>query len=131
MAHNRHKEKSAAELLQDLIWVNAVQVYFLKVIAENGVSLMANIAEVQAAVTAIEGDTANVARVNLLSLASLANAPARPKNVTIVTRVSNDTELKWDANTDTDLAGYEIVWRETAVPEWTNFVFVGNVGNVK
>ena len=73
--------------------------------------------------------TANVTRVNLISLASLANAPAKPKNVGVVTtRLTNDTELKWDANTDADLAGYEIVWRETAHPEWTNSFFVGNVG---
>src|SRR5215217_1939298 len=43
--------------------------------------------------------TANVARVNLIALASLASAPARPKNVGLVTtRLTNDTELKWDAN---------------------------------
>ena len=72
--------------------------------------------------------TANVARVNLIALASLANAPAKPKNVAIVTtRLTNDTGLKWDANTDTDLAGYEIVWRDTTSAEWTNSTFVGNV----
>ena len=69
--------------------------------------------------------TANVARVNLISLASLANAPARPKNVGIVTtRLTNDTELKWDANADSDIAGYEVVWRDTTSPEWTNAVRV-------
>ena len=74
--------------------------------------------------------TANVARVNLISLANLANAPAKPKNVAIVTtRLTNDTELKWDANTDADIAGYEIVWRETTLPEWTNSINVGNVMN--
>ncbi len=74
--------------------------------------------------------TANVARVNLISLVSLANAPAKPKNVGIVTsRLTNDTELKWDANTDADLAGYEIVWRDTTAAEWTNSLFVGNVTN--
>src|SRR4030095_4091484 len=42
---------------------------------------------------------ANVARVNAASLAMLALAPARPKNVGIVTaRLTNDTDLKWDAN---------------------------------
>ncbi len=71
---------------------------------------------------------ANVARVNDAALAALALAPARPKNVGIVTaRLTNDTDLKWDANTDADLAGYEIVWRETTSPVWTNSVFVGNV----
>jgi len=68
---------------------------------------------------------ANVTRVNMISLASLALAPAKPKNVGIVTaRLTNDTDLKWDASTDADLAGYEIVWRETTVPEWTNSAFV-------
>jgi len=72
--------------------------------------------------------TANVARVNLIALASLASAPAKPKNVGIVTaRLTNDTDLKWDANTDTDLAGYEVVWRDTTSPVWTNSVYVGNV----
>lgn len=70
----------------------------------------------------------NATRVNLVALASLANAPAKPKNVGIVTgRLTNDTDLKWDANTDADLAGYEIVWRDTTAPEWTNSKFVGNV----
>lgn len=72
--------------------------------------------------------TANVARVNLIALASLANAPAKPENVGIVTsRLTNDTELKWDANTDADLAGYEIVWRDTSEPEWTHSIRVGKV----
>ena len=71
---------------------------------------------------------ANVARVNLIALASLASAPAKPKNVGIVTaRLTNDTDLKWDANTDTDLAGYEVVWRDTTEAEWTHSKFVGNV----
>ena len=74
--------------------------------------------------------TANVTRVNLIALASLASAPAKPKNVAIVTtRLTNDTELKWDANTDVDLAGYESVWRDTTSPEWTDSIFVGNVTN--
>lgn len=72
--------------------------------------------------------TANVARVNLIALASLASAPARPNNVGIVTaRLTNDTELKWDANTDADIAGYEVVWRDTTSPVWTNAMNVGNV----
>lgn len=72
--------------------------------------------------------TANVCRVNLIALASLASAPAKPKNVGIVTgRLTNDTELKWDANTDADIAGYEVVWRDTTSPVWTNSMNVGNV----
>lgn len=72
--------------------------------------------------------TANVGRVDLAALASLANAPAKPQNVSIVTaRLTNDTDLKWDANTDADVAGYEVVWRDTTSAEWTNSTFVGNV----
>jgi Zn-dependent M28 family amino/carboxypeptidase len=71
---------------------------------------------------------ANVTRINAAALAALALAPAKPKNVGIVTaRLTNDTDLKWDANTDADLSGYEIVWRETTAPFWTNSIFVGNV----
>ena len=71
---------------------------------------------------------ANVARVNAACLAALALAPARPKNVGIVTaRLTNDTDLKWDANKEPDLAGYEIVWRDTVSPVWTNSKWVGNV----
>ena len=74
------------------------------------------------------GYIANVTRINAASLANLALAPAKPKNVGIVTaRLTNDTDLKWDANDDADLAGYEIVWRDTTSPFWTNSVFVGNV----
>jgi len=74
------------------------------------------------------GYVANVARVNAASLAALAWAPSRPKGVTIVAqRLSNDTELRWDANKEPDLAGYEIVWRETTEAVWTDSKPVGNV----
>jgi Zn-dependent M28 family amino/carboxypeptidase len=71
--------------------------------------------------------TADVARVNLAALAGLASAPAKPKNVLIITgRLTNNTDLKWDANPDADIASYEVVWRDTTSPEWTNSVNVGN-----
>jgi hypothetical protein len=71
---------------------------------------------------------ADVARVNAASLALLALAPARPQNTGVVTtRLTNDTELKWDANEEPDLAGYEIVWRDTTSPVWTNALAVGKV----
>lgn len=71
---------------------------------------------------------ANVTRVNAASLAMLALAPARPTNAGLVTsRLTNDTELKWDANKEMDLAGYEIVWRDTTSPVWTNARWTGNV----
>ena len=70
---------------------------------------------------------ANVARVNASSLAALALSPARPKNVVFPSGLANDTIIRWDANKETDLAGYEIVWRDTTVATWTNSLLVGNV----
>jgi hypothetical protein len=70
---------------------------------------------------------ADVARVNAASLAELALAPARPKAVTFPTSLSNDTPIKWDANKEPDLAGYEIVWRDTTEATWTHSQAVGNV----
>jgi len=71
---------------------------------------------------------ANVARVNAASLAALAWAPSRPMGVTILSqRLSNDTELRWEANKEPDLAGYEIVWRDTTAAVWTDSKPVGNV----
>ncbi len=71
---------------------------------------------------------ANVARINAASLASLALAPAKPKGVGVVTaRLTNDTDLMWEANKEPDLVGYEIVWRDTTSPVWTDSRWIGNV----
>jgi hypothetical protein len=70
---------------------------------------------------------ANVTRVNAAALSALALAPARPKHVGVMTGLSNDTELKWDASREPDLAGYEIVWRDTTAATWTNSKAIGNV----
>ncbi len=76
------------------------------------------------------GYVARATQVNLIALASLAKAPPKPKNVGIVTgRLTNDTELRWDAITQADLAGYEIAFRDTSSAEWTNFIPVGNVSS--
>src|SRR5215813_10020302 len=70
---------------------------------------------------------AGVARVNAAALAALALAPARPKNVVMASGLSNDTTLTWAANKESDLGGYEIVWRDTTAPQWTNTRWVGSV----
>ncbi|HEV2802794.1 MAG TPA: M28 family metallopeptidase [Pyrinomonadaceae bacterium] len=76
------------------------------------------------------GYIAQVARTNAAALATLARAPARPKGVGLLTRrLTNDTDLEWKANTEDDLAGYEVVWRETSSPVWTNSRAVSNVTN--
>jgi Peptidase family M28 len=71
---------------------------------------------------------ARVARVNAAALWTLATAPGTPKNVRVVTsNLTNDTELVWERGTEPDLAGYEVVWRETTAPEWTEVRAVGDV----
>jgi hypothetical protein len=71
---------------------------------------------------------ANVARVNAAALASMAAAPETPRGAGLVTRrLTEDTDLEWRANPEPDLAGYEIVWRETTAPVWTHARFVGKV----
>ena len=72
--------------------------------------------------------TARVARVNGAALANLAWAPTAPKNAKIdTTQLTNDTTLTWDANPEPDLAGYEVVWRESTDPLWEHTIPVGNV----
>ena len=69
-----------------------------------------------------------VAKVNVCALWSLSQAPGTPKNVQIHAPVlTNDTLLTWDADTDPDLDGYEVVWRQTSEEDWTNAIPVGNV----
>ncbi|ROT29735.1 M20/M25/M40 family metallo-hydrolase [Micromonospora sp. HM5-17] len=71
---------------------------------------------------------ARVAKVNAAVLWSLAPAPGTPKGVVIDTSgLTNDTTLRWQRGDEPDLAGYEIVWRETTAPEWTHVIEVGDV----
>jgi Zn-dependent M28 family amino/carboxypeptidase len=69
-----------------------------------------------------------VAKVNAATLWSLAQGPGTPVNVKIVTStLTNDSTLTWTRGSDPDLAGYEIVWRESTAPDWTHVVPVGDV----
>jgi hypothetical protein len=73
-----------------------------------------------------------VARVNGAALALLADGPAAPRGVTLeATSLSPDTTLHWQANTEPDLAGYEIVYRDTTAPQWEHVIHVGNVTHYK
>jgi hypothetical protein len=80
--------------------------------------------------------TARVAKVNGAALWALATNPGTPKNLQIHTTPPagfagiNTTTLTWNANTEPNLAGYEVVWRETTAPDWTNVIGVGNVTTV-
>ena len=72
-----------------------------------------------------------VARVNGATLWSLAQGPGTPKNTRIITaNLTNSTTLRWNRGTDADLAGYEVVWRETTSPDWTHVIEVGDVTSV-
>jgi hypothetical protein len=74
---------------------------------------------------------ARVTRVNAAALWSLAQAPGTPKGVVIdTTQLTNETTLRWQRGTSADLAGYEVVWRETTAPDWTNVLAVGDVTTV-
>jgi hypothetical protein len=41
--------------------------------------------------------------------------------------VVNDTELRWNADPESDVVGYEIVWRDCAQPLWIYAMQVSNV----
>jgi hypothetical protein len=74
------------------------------------------------------GYVARVTRVNAATLANLALAPTAPKEAKILTtQLTNDTDLTWKANPEPDLAGYEVVWRESTDARWTHSIAVGNV----
>jgi hypothetical protein len=69
-----------------------------------------------------------VARISAAALAALALGPAAPVKAEIETaKLGNDTTLHWQANSEPDLAGYEILWRDTTAPFWQGRGFAGNV----
>ncbi len=71
---------------------------------------------------------AGVAPVNLATMWSLAQGPGTPKNVRVdTTQLTNDTTLTWPRGAEPDLAGYEVVWRETTEPHWSHVIDVGDV----
>lgn len=73
------------------------------------------------------GYIADVAKLNAACAIHLANAPSSPGNARIITaELTNDTTLRWDASPESDVAGYEIVWRDTTSPVWEHSFDVGN-----
>ncbi|MEV6398589.1 M20/M25/M40 family metallo-hydrolase [Streptomyces sp. NPDC051907] len=74
------------------------------------------------------GYIARVAKVNGAALWTLAQAPGTPRGAKILAGApTNATQLVWERGTEADLAGYEVVWRETTAPEWTHVIRVGDV----
>jgi hypothetical protein len=71
---------------------------------------------------------ARVAKVNAAVMWSLANAPGAPRSVFIdASSLTNTSTLTWTRGTEPDLAGYEVLWRETTDPDWTHVIAVGDV----
>lgn len=66
---------------------------------------------------------ASVARLNAATMATLAAAPPPPTDVRIETRnLDNNSTLKWHDGDGTPTGTrYEVVWRETAAPDWQRF----------
>jgi hypothetical protein len=77
--------------------------------------------------------SARVTRVVGSSLAAQANSPRAPSNARLIVapppgfQGSNETELRWNADPESDVVGYEIVWRDSTEPLWTHALQVGNV----
>jgi Peptidase family M28 len=82
------------------------------------------------------GYIARVAAVNGAALWALATGPGTPKNLQIHTTPPpnfsgiNTTTLTWAASTEPDLAGYQVMLRETTAADWTGAIDVGNVTTV-
>jgi hypothetical protein len=73
------------------------------------------------------GYLADVARLNAAALVNLANAPSVPGNARIITaKLEYSTTLRWDKSPEPDVAGYEVVWRDTTSPIWQHSKDVGN-----
>jgi len=74
---------------------------------------------------------AGVARLNAAALIHLANAPSTPGDVQLVlTTLGNDTTLRWTASPEPDLAGYELLRRDTTAPAWQHADDLGDVTTV-
>jgi hypothetical protein len=63
------------------------------------------------------------------SLAALARAPEAPANLQehFGGGLSNTISLNWNANPESDVVGYEVVWRDSIDQTWTHVIPVGNV----
>ena len=71
---------------------------------------------------------ADVARLNGAALYSLAHAPSTPQNDRLITiRLANDTTIRWDSSPEPDVAGYEVVYRDTTSHLWQHVIDVGNI----
>jgi Zn-dependent M28 family amino/carboxypeptidase len=69
---------------------------------------------------------AGVAELEANVLARLADAPAPPTDARVVVdALAQDTTLRWSACKEPDVAGYEVVWRDTTSATWQHAKDVG------
>jgi len=68
---------------------------------------------------------ARVCRSNAAGAAEIALAPPSLRQVRVlVSRLTPDTDLAWEASPSADLAGYAVLYRRTHEPTWTHRVAV-------
>jgi hypothetical protein len=70
----------------------------------------------------------NVALNNAEALRQLAMAPAPPTKVRLTGAVTPDAKVSWDAAVDSERAGFELLWRETAEARWQVYDFAEKHG---
>jgi hypothetical protein len=70
----------------------------------------------------------NVALDNAEALRRMAMAPAPPAKSRLGGAVKPDAVVSWEAQEDTQRAGFEILWRETTDPRWQVYDFVEKAG---
>jgi hypothetical protein len=75
---------------------------------------------------------ANVARLNMATLATLASAPGQPQKVAVLNPPYDvRTVLTWQKPAGFPADGsFEVVYRDTDQPDWTNSVSAGTATNV-
>lgn len=75
-----------------------------------------------------EAYLADVTALNAAALIHLASAPSEPGAARIITaELDNNTHLRWERSPEGDVAGYEVVWRETTSARWQHGIDVGDV----
>lgn len=74
---------------------------------------------------------AGVTGLAAIAILHLANAPSAPTDARIVAlELGHDTALRWTAAPESDVAGYEVVWRATTAALWEHVQDVGNTTTV-
>lgn len=75
---------------------------------------------------------AELSRLAAAGVIHLANAPAAPLDARVLAlELADDTTLRWSAVPDDDLAGYEVLWRDSTSFAWQHVQDVGTALEVR